>query len=112
LRDLGGRAEAPEWYGGRETLARAHRIAELRNHSICHRPFDEGRMHRIAAHRRFLPRAMERYRFGEEPHAALRGVVRREVMSADQPRNRGDVDDRATAAPEQRHGVLAAQKRA
>ena len=71
LGDLGGCAEAPERYGGRKTFAGAHRIAELRNHSIRHRPFDEGRMHRIAAHRRLLPRAMERYRFGEQPHAAL-----------------------------------------
>ena len=69
-------------------------------------------MDRIAAHLRIEPRAMQRHRLGEQPHAALRGVVGGEVVPADQARDRRHVDDRAAAPLEQRQRVLAAEKRA
>ena len=69
-------------------------------------------MDRIAAHLRIEPRAVQRHRLGEQPHAAFGGVVGRKVVPADQARDRGQVDDRAAALLEQRQAVLAAEKRA
>ena len=65
---------------------------------IHHRPFEEGRAHGIAAHRRLVARAVQRHRFGEQRHAALRGIVGGEIVPADQTRHRRQIDDRAAAA--------------
>jgi hypothetical protein len=53
---------------------------------------------------------MQRDRLAQQPHAALRSVVGGEIMPADQPRDRRDVDDRAAAALEESETVFAAEE--
>ena len=111
--DLRRRAEAAERdvaHDRARAPCRAPRSGSSRR--IDHRPFQEGRMDRVAAHLRIEPRAMQRDRLGEQPHAALGGVVGGKIVPADQARDRRQVDDRAAAALEQRQRVLAAEKRA
>ena len=110
--DLGRRAEAAERNVARDARARGVGKLVSLQHGVDHRPFEKGRMDRVAAHLRIEPRAVQRHRLGEQPHAALGGVVGGEIVPADQARDRRQVDDRAAAALEQRKPVLAAEKRA
>ena len=79
---------------------------------VDHRPFDKGRTHGIAAHRRLVARAVQRDRFGQQRHAALGRVVGGEIVSADQAEHRRQIDDRAALLAQQRQRVFAAEKRA
>ena len=100
--DLGRGAEPAERNVAGDAGAGGIGKARLLQHQVDHRAFEKGRMHGVAAHLRIEPRAVQRHRLGEQPHAALRGVVGGKVVPADQPRDRRQIDDRAAALLEQR----------
>src|SRR5580700_9180732 len=111
--DLDRLRQPPERCRDRKTGREFFRIARRRDHRFEHRRFGERRMHRVAADVVALARAMQRHRFGQQPHAAFAGAVSGEVAVSDQPRDRRYVDDRAAAAIlHDADGVLAAEKHA
>ena len=93
-------------------LPRRVRVARHVGGVIDHRSFEERRAHGVAAHRRLQPRAVQRHRFRQQRHSALRGIVGGEIVPADEARHRRQIDDGAAVLAQQRHGVFAAEESA
>ena len=76
---------------------------------LRHGRVDETRMHRV--HADPVRRVLDRGGLGEDAHGALRGVIGRVRMRADDAADRGDVDDGAAAcALHRRDGGLGAEE--
>src|SRR5205085_1819640 len=101
LSDVGDRAHAADRDACQRLLARRLEVvgAEIagphRQHLVAHVGLGRARVHRVDADAVALAGEFERRRFGEQGDPALGHRIERVAGRADEPRYRGQIDDRA-----------------